>query len=262
MSGDSEAVVVLNMGTSTANVTLGGLTAGDYGLWLDSETIAQGVSRKQVTLGATQSLTLEAKGYRVFVKGTFSEESITIPEPGPEPQVYTPTLDSADEVSIFFETPTATSYAVWVWGDLGGGEAYCANPTWPGDALTLMGLTQAGNSIYKYVITKVSVAPQYLIISKNNGNNKIYDGVTFVNHGYYVEGKTTPTRVITALATKRGDLDGNGDVDVQDLSLLIDVVLGKRGTDDAAIKGDCHVAGGTGVDVADVSALITLMLGQ
>ena len=43
----------------------------------------------------------------------------------------------------------------------------------------------------------MSEAPQYLIISKDNGNTKIYDGVDFVNHGYYVEGKGITTQVIT-----------------------------------------------------------------
>ena len=192
--GDSEALVVLNFSTSAVSTTITGLTAGEYGLWLNSETIGQGVSRQQVQLSAAQYLTLEAKGYRVYVKGTFSEE-----EP-PAPEVYTPVLDSVDEVSIFFETPNADTYSVWAWGDLGGGEAYCSNASWPGDVMTLMGQNAAGRSIYRCVFTKVSQAPQYLIISKNNGNTKIYDGVAFVNHGYYVEGKTEPTQIITETA--------------------------------------------------------------
>ena len=190
-SGDSQVLVILNMATSASNATLTGLDAGEWSLWLNSETIAQGAGRKQQTLGATQPFTLEAKGYRVYVKGNFSEE-----EP-PAPEVYTPVLDSADEISIFFETPAPSSYSAWVWGTLGGGEAYCTNTSWPGDAMSFMGQTATGANIYKYTITKVSEAPQYLIISKDNGNTKIYDGVDFVNHGYYVEGNATPTQVIT-----------------------------------------------------------------
>jgi endoglucanase Acf2 len=64
--------------------------------------------------------------------------------------------------------------------------------------MTFMGQTAAGANIYKYSMTKVSEAPQHLIISKDNGNTKIYDGVDFVNHGYYVEGNAIPTQVITA----------------------------------------------------------------
>ena len=74
--GDSEVLVVLNMATTATNATLTGLTAGDWSLWLTSETISQGVSRKQQMLSATQSITLDAKGYRVYVRGTFPEEDI------------------------------------------------------------------------------------------------------------------------------------------------------------------------------------------
>ena len=61
-----------------------------------------------------------------------------------------------------------------------------------------MGQTDTGNYIYKYIITKKNTLPDYLIISKNGGNNKIYDGIDYVNHGYFVEGQTTPTQIITA----------------------------------------------------------------
>jgi hypothetical protein len=64
--------------------------------------------------------------------------------------------------------------------------------------MTLMGQTATGRNVYKYTFTKVSEAPANLIISYNGGNTKVYDGVPFVNHGYYVEGNSTPTQIITA----------------------------------------------------------------
>ena len=64
--------------------------------------------------------------------------------------------------------------------------------------MTLMGQTDTGRNVYKYTYTKVTEAPANLIISYNGGNTKVYDGVTFVNHGYYVEGNSTPTQIITA----------------------------------------------------------------
>ncbi len=73
--GDSEALVVLNFSTKAVNATINGIAAGDWSLWLDSQTISEGVSRKQVRLNDTNNFELEAKGYRVYVKGTFSEES-------------------------------------------------------------------------------------------------------------------------------------------------------------------------------------------
>ena len=212
-SGNSEVLVVLNMATTATNATLTGLTAGAWSLWLNSETIAQGVSRKQQTLSATQTISLDAKGYRVYVKGNYSEEEL------PAPEVYVPALDSNDEVSLFFETASADTYSVWVWGTLGGGEAYCTNASWPGDDMTLMGQTATGNYVYKCVLTKTNEVPQYLIISKNGGNNKIYDGVDFVNHGYYVEGKTAPTQIITANTGIRQISEAtNDDAPIYDLS--------------------------------------------
>ena len=193
-SGDSEILVVMNMANSAGNATITGLTSGAWSLWLTSETIAQGTSRKQETFGTSKTISLEAKGYRVYVKGTYSEEDI----PKKELDVYTPTLDDANEISIFFETATETTYNVWVWNTGGDGKDYAVSGNWPGDAMKLMGQTDTGNYIYKYIITKKNTLPDYLIISKNGGNNKIYDGIDYVNHGYFVEGQTTPTQIITA----------------------------------------------------------------
>ena len=58
----------------------------------------------------------------------------------------------------------------------------------------------------------------------------------------------------------RGDIDGNRIIDVNDLSLLIDVVLGNISAAD--VPGDCHVSGGESIDVSDVSALIDIVLGN
>ena len=190
--GDSKVLVLLNMNAFGTSATVTGLEAGDWSLWLDSETIGQGTSRQQMKLNSTYVFALGAKGYQVYVKGTYSEEEL------PPVEAYTPTLDSEDEISIFFETRKPDSYSAWVWGELGGGEAYCTNTSWPGDAMQLMGQSLTGSCIYKYTVSRVATAPEYLIISKDNGNTKIYDGVAFVNHGYYVEGDPTPTQIISA----------------------------------------------------------------
>ena len=77
--GDSQVLVVLNMGTSAATATIEGITAGDWSLWLDSETIAQGTSRKQASLSATHTFSLESKGYRVYVSGIYPEQDVNQP---------------------------------------------------------------------------------------------------------------------------------------------------------------------------------------
>lgn len=192
VKGDSEAIVVLNFSASAVTTTISGITAGDYGLWLDSKTIANGVSRSNVKLAASQSISLDAKGYAVYVKGKFDEEQ---PD---KPEEYTPVLDKADEISFFFETPTETTYSTWAWDTNGhNGDYYMQNTTWPGDDMKLMGTTSDGKYIYKYIFTKVTDIPTSLIISYDGGNSKVYNDVAFVNHGYYVQGQNTPTKVIT-----------------------------------------------------------------
>ena len=74
-SGDSKVLVVLNMANTSSTASITGLDAGQWSQWLSSETVSQGVSRKQFTFAATQNISLEAKGYRVFVKGSFPDET-------------------------------------------------------------------------------------------------------------------------------------------------------------------------------------------
>ena len=249
--GDSEVLVVLNMATSNASPTIVGLSSGEWSLWLDSETIGQGTSRKQVTLNSTNSFNIPAKGYKVYVKGKFSEEELPPIEP------YIPMLDYADEISIFFETPNNDTYAAWVWGALGGGEAYCTNTSWPGDIMQLMGQTESGNFIYKQTFTRTSSIPSFLIISKNNGNTKIYDGVDFVNHGYYVEGSNTPDKVITDMAqtTKKGDVNEDGKIDINDVVAVINQMAGTATWRYADVNEDKKV------DINDVVNIINIMAG-
>lgn len=80
-------------------------------------------------------------------------------------------------------------------------------------------------------------------------NNRLYytDGTTFVIPG-------SPGSYL------RGDVDGNGVVDVNDVTRLIDLVLGKSVEHDPNAS-DCNVDGGDGtIDVNDVTALIDYVL--
>ena len=191
-SGNSEVLVVLNMANSATNATLTGLTAGAWSQWLTSETIAQGTSRKQQTFTATQSFTLDAKGYRVFVKGTYSEEEV------PAPEVYTPTLANADEMALFFETAEEANYQIWAWGGGITEQQHLGTGDWGSrPSMTLMGQAANGNYIYKFVFCG-SVAPTNFIITKNGDDSRPHDGTAYVVNGYYVEKNTTPTQIITA----------------------------------------------------------------
>ena len=145
--GSSEVLVILNLGNGQNTVSISGLNAGTWSQWLNSTNIASGVSRTQQNIGSTQSFTIPAKGYQVFVRDGNSSGNST--GGNASSGVYTPFLDNASEVSVFFETKNQTSYSVWVWGEQGGGEAYCSNTSWPGDGMELKGRSSSGGYIYK-----------------------------------------------------------------------------------------------------------------
>jgi len=58
----------------------------------------------------------------------------------------------------------------------------------------------------------------------------------------------------------RGDVDGNGVVDIADVNAVINVMLGKMQPSEC--KGNPNVDGQGGVDIADVNAVINIMLGK
>ena len=58
----------------------------------------------------------------------------------------------------------------------------------------------------------------------------------------------------------RGDINGDGVVDVSDVNIAIDIVLGKDSNDNYGGRADLD---GNGiVDVSDVNALIDIVLGK
>lgn len=189
-NGDSQVLVVVNLGNSDATATISGLNAGEWSLWLDSSTIGRGTSRKTVNFDVSQQFSLEAKGYRVYVKGHYSEESDITEE--------TPLGDLTDDspCAVFYECPDEATIRVWLWNDA---VSQFTAATWPGDAMTRLGITTEGKVVYKYVVNvpEGKKMPTNIIFTKNGGSdsNKTFDGA-FVNHGYYIEGQGVATIII------------------------------------------------------------------
>ncbi len=67
---DQTALVVLNLGTSTVNTVVTGLEAGQWQLAIDVNDIASGLTATPVTLSSTQSFSMPAGGYKVYIKGS------------------------------------------------------------------------------------------------------------------------------------------------------------------------------------------------
>ena len=55
-----------------------------------------------------------------------------------------------------------------------------------------------------------------------------------------------------------GDVNGDGSVDITDVTLLVDYILGKN--HDSFIIGNANVNQYGGIDVADVTALVNIIL--
>ena len=57
----------MNLGPKV-DVTLNGVPQGKYTQWLDSKTISNGVSQKNVELSSNPTINLGKNGYAVYVK--------------------------------------------------------------------------------------------------------------------------------------------------------------------------------------------------
>lgn len=66
-SGANTVLVVLNLDNTPQTIQVQGVTAGDYTQWIDSKEIGQKISTKKVSLTSTASVSLDGKGYAVFV---------------------------------------------------------------------------------------------------------------------------------------------------------------------------------------------------
>ncbi len=66
---DQKCLVVLNLGTAQVSSVVSGIEAGEWKLAIDVNNISQGLTSQPVQLNATQSFTIPAGGYKVYVKG-------------------------------------------------------------------------------------------------------------------------------------------------------------------------------------------------
>ena len=79
-----------------------------------------------------------------------------------------------------------------------------------------------------------------------------YDG-TYRNDGHIDIG---PLEFLSGDLIKRGDLNGDGSVDVVDLMLLVNHIL-----DDAAYREDYDLNNNGSIDITDIMALVNIILG-
>jgi hypothetical protein len=97
-------------------------------------------------------------------------------------------------------------------------------------------------------------------------STELQPGTHTLTWSYTKDGSVNPSGDYFAIdnvslaSALRGDVNGNGEVDINDVTMLIDVVLGKNVAYDAA-AADCNIEGGNdNVDINDVTALINYVL--
>ena len=96
----------------------------------------------------------------------------------------------------------------------------------------------------------------YTYDSLNRLTKVVYDNGVTVTYSYDALGNRTSKKV-TGSGTLRGDVNGDGRVNVSDVTALINMILGLTPMD--ATRGD--VNGDGRVNVSDVSELINIIMG-
>ena len=136
----------------------------------------------------------------------------------------------------------------WVWGN--EGKIFCTNAEWPGDKLQKVGYDNDGHGVFLWdggEIKEGDEMPTNILFS-NNGSPKT-DDFTFRNGGYY----DATGFLASVIQGKKGDVNGDGAVDVADIASIISVMAGDGKYPNADVLGD------NTVDVADIATVIDIM---
>ena len=165
------------------------------------------------------------------------------------------------EVCAFFEAPKTWVQTImcWAWDNKAGNVNYTGG-NWPGVECTKLGTAPNGKAIWKWTMKagdfKGAAAdikqPSHIIFS-SNGSPQTAD-LTFTNCGFYTEDGLFG--VVEASQGVEGDVNGDGTVDVADISAVITTMANDIDRPEADVNGDGSV------DVADISRVITIMAGN
>ena len=150
----------------------------------------------------------------------------------------------------YFEgNSTYSSPNAWIWND----EGSFTGSAWPGTALTEVGSAQNGNKVWLWDGGELPASlPTGVVFNTGTGTPKTID-LEFVNAGYY-----TPNGLVDVVKkadTLKGDINGDGKVDVSDVTTLVGYIL------DGETPQNCDLDGDGSVNVTDVTTLVNLILG-
>ena len=103
-----------------------------------------------------------------------------------------------------------------------------------------------------------------IIFSQGDGGHQTID-ITGLNRDTYFEISSTTNKytvrdITSDYAALTGDVTGDGQVDIADVNAIINVMLGRNVTDESRAASDVTADGQ--VDIADVNTVINIMLGK
>ena len=88
-----------------------------------------------------------------------------------------------------------------------------------------------------------------------------FHATSYLNYGWLLLHNFSINKVADAPLSLRGDVNADGVVDIADVNIVINIMLGKDSADN--YDGRAYITDGdTDVDIADVNAVINLMLGK
>ena len=166
--------------------------------------------------------------------------------------------------TVYIKDPTVSpnnwgSVYVYAWDNTGA-----ITDTWPGVRVTGT-KTVMGQKFYYRTFNVNSEDYIFNVVLSQGDNEHQSVDVTGINHDIYLEITSTTNKYTVRDITeqyqyKRGDINGDGMVDIEDVSRLISIVLGEQV--DAQTRSRCDLDSDNLVDITDVSTLIEIVLGR
>ncbi len=171
-------------------------------------------------------------------------------------------------VTVYVKDPTAapynwTSVYYWAWDD--NNTSLNTTKTWPGDQMTQT-TTVKGDKFYYQTFTITKANYSFNFIYSQKGTPQTVD-ITGITKDIYLElGDLSGTKYDYVDVTEKytseddavaGDVNGDGIVDITDVNMVINMVLGKL---DKTTVAD--IDGSGDVDITDVNGVINIMLGK
>ena len=108
------------------------------------------------------------------------------------------------------------------------------------------------------LITRQASSPGEFYLIYNSGENNSITGAQVNNarKKYWIPMRYNGSQWVEIEASIRGDVNGDGEVNIGDVNALIDLILKNKSSANADVNGDGEV------NIADVNALIDIILGQ